>query len=100
MGEQGLDRIIFTALSETDDLEIKRALQRLYKNYHERVQSEVSMYHARNDAAESSEDAATAWALLSLVSFMNIVVDLELIGDRERRELFTTISNRLLGGLP
>ena len=100
LGEAGLYRIIFTALSETDDPDVKRALQRLYKRYHERVKAELRTYYERQDKLASNEDAATAWALIGLVAFMNIVVDLDLMSGRKRRELFTEISFRLLGDPP
>ena len=62
LGEQGLYQIIFAALGETDDSEVKKALRRLYKKYHERVESEVRKYRAHRDASNGKEDAATAWA--------------------------------------
>ena len=100
LGEQGLYRIIFAALSETDDADVKEALRHLYKSYLRRVKSEVCTFRDGKEAAGGLDDDAVAWALIGMVAFMNIVIDLDLVSARKRRELFTAISNQLLGDAP
>ena len=99
LGEQGLYRIIFAALSETHDPDIKSALKRLYHRYHGLVESEIAERQRRNprNVAENSD---TAWALIGMVTFMNIVIDLKLMGTRRRQQLFSTMANVLLDGVP
>lgn len=41
LGENGLYRINFAALDETDDPDIKHALKRLYRSYHKRITEET-----------------------------------------------------------
>ena len=100
LGEQGLYRIIFAALNETDDLEVKRAMQGLYRRYHESVMLEVSRHREQGPVRDVATDDETAWALIALVAFMNIVLDLELLGPRKRQQLFTTLAQFLLDGRP
>ena len=100
LGEQGLYRIIFTALSETDDPDVKRALQRLYRRYHDRVKTEVSRHREQHCVRDVAKDDDTAWALIGLVAFMNIALDLELMSERKRQRLFSTTAFLLLNGTP
>jgi AcrR family transcriptional regulator len=100
LGEGGLYRIIFAALSETDDPDVKQTLQRLYRRYHKRVEMEISRHREQRDVRDVAKDDDTAWALIGLVAFMNIALDLELMSARKRQQLFTTMAALLLNGAP
>jgi AcrR family transcriptional regulator len=100
LGEQGLYRIIFAALSETEDPDVKQTLHRLYRAYHERVETVVSGHREKHESGGLSEDEDTAWALLGLVAFMNIVIDLDLMSSRKRRQFFSKVAFFLLDGAP
>ena len=47
-----------------------------------------------------AENAETAWALIGLVTFMNIAIDLELMGPRRRQQTFSAMAHFLLDGAP
>ncbi len=98
LGEQGLYRIIFAALSETDDPDVKEALQHLYRKYHVRVETEVARYREQRDVGDVPQDDDTAWVLIGLVAFMNIALDLKLMSARKRQQLFSTMTPFLLNG--
>jgi AcrR family transcriptional regulator len=100
LGEQGLYRIIFTALNETDDPDIRHALQRLYRRYHDRVAAEVTRHRENRGGRKVAGAGDTAWALIGLVAFMSIVLDLDLMSARERQRLFTSMAFALLDGAP
>ena len=103
LGEEGLYRIIFAALSETDDPDIKQALQRLYRRYHDRVEMEISRHREHREqrgVRDVAKDDDTAWALIGLVAFMNIALELELLGTRRRQQSFSTMATFLLDGVP
>ncbi len=100
LGEERLYRIIFAALSETDDPDVKQALQRLYRQYHDRVMTEIARHREQCGDRDVAKDDDTAWALIGLVAFMNIALDLELMGVRKRQQLFTTMAALLLNGAP
>lgn len=97
LGEQGLYRIIFAALSETDDPEVKQALKRLYRRYHTQVENEIAMHRGQQDI-EGLGNEETAWALIGLVAFMNIALDLDLISSQKRQRMFTRMAHFLLNG--
>lgn len=98
LGEQGLYRIIFTALSETNDPEVKKTLQRLYLSYHQQLTSLISKHREACQADDSLSDDDTAWALIGLVAFMNIAIDLDLVTSRKRGQMFSRVAFRLLDG--
>ena len=100
LGENGLYRIIFAALNETDDPDIKGALQRLYRRYHERLEEEIVKHRKQSRVRRVSEDGDTAWALIGMVAFMNIALDLELMNGRKRKQLFSAIAIQLINGSP
>lgn len=100
LGENGLYRIIFAAFNETDDPDIKHALQRLYRRYHKRIEEEIVRHRKLSGARKAAEDEDTAWALIALVAFMNIALDLELMNGRKRQQLFSTIAIQLLNVSP
>ena len=89
LGENGLYRIIFAALNETDDPDIKGALQLLYRRYHERIEEEIVKHRKQSGVRRVSEDGNTAWALIGMVAFMNIALDLELMNGRKRKRAQT-----------
>lgn len=99
LGEQGLYRIIFAALSETNDPDIHGALKRLYRRYHSLIKSEVTDHRHRKNTRDVAENDDTAWALIALVTFMNIAIDLDLMGSRHRQRTFSTMAHFLLDGL-
>ncbi len=98
LGEQGLYRIIFTALSETDDPDVRQTLNRLYLWYKERVESIVSSHREIDGDERLLDDDDTAWALIGLVAFMNIAIELDLISSRKRQQLFSRVAFYLLEG--
>lgn len=100
LGEQGLYQIIFAALSETDEPDVKQALQRLYRRYHDRVKTEISKHREQPCDREVANNDDTAWALIGLVAFMNIAHDLELMSSRKREQLFSTLAYLVLNGAP
>ena len=100
LGEQGLYQIIFAALSETDEPDVKQALQRLYRRYHDRVKTEISRHREQLCDQDVANDDDTAWALIGLAAFMNIAHDLELMSSRKREQLFSTIAYLVLNGAP
>jgi AcrR family transcriptional regulator len=99
MGEQGLYRIVFAGLSETDDARIRAALRDLYGRFHAFVRRQLVAHRARggNQATSAGElDAeSAAWAIVGLGTVANLGRELGLIG-AERRETLLWQGGRLL----
>ena len=96
LGENGLYRVIFAALNETEDVDIKLAMQRLYRRYHASLDAELVTHRKLSGTSTQAQCGDLAWALISLVSFMNIALDLELMDSKERKQLFSGLTFKLI----
>ncbi len=97
LGEFGLYRILFAGWSETDDLEIRAALRRVYELFLEFITARVREHRSVRDGAALPAAEATAWALLGLGTVINLGRELDLLPDRARARLFASIGQHLLG---
>ncbi len=93
-GELGFYRIIFTALAETDDEEMRAALIRMYRQFHKRVSRQIRTDHASDRDRLPVSDAA--WGLLGLATISNIIVELNLLGPRQRKQMFASVAQALV----
>jgi AcrR family transcriptional regulator len=100
-GEFGFYRVVFTALSESEDAEIRTALIRMYRGFHQLVKRQIEANrNADNDPPQLSADAA-AWALIGLATISNISRELELLRPRQRGQMFADVAEYLIkGALP
>lgn len=100
-GEFGLYRILFAGLSETDDAEIRAALRRLYRRFHEFVEHRIQEHHRLPGARPPVADPALlAWTILGLGTVANLGREVGLMPAPLRRELFETMGGLLLGAEP
>ena len=95
LGKMGLYRIIFAALGELHDPEIRQALRDLYQHNHRLV---VNLLADRQDLSSPArlKNQDTAWGVLGMITMMNIVIELELLGPRQRKTAFTQVAKALL----
>jgi AcrR family transcriptional regulator len=93
IGEFGNYRIVFSALPESDDPDIRQALQRMYHRIHGFVVEIV----ARGDNGGRLDAVKIAWGLMGLGTMMTILDGLGLVAADEREELFGYVSRRLVG---
>lgn len=91
LGEGDFHRIVFAALTETDDPEIRDSLRRMYDGYHPFLTGQIAG-HLQSD----SDPAVTAWCAIGLVTILNILKELNIMNARERRDLFLSASHMLL----
>jgi AcrR family transcriptional regulator len=89
-GEFGLYRIVFSGLGETDDPDIRAALQRMYRRFH----AFIAEVLAARDGGENRE--VLAWALVGLGTVSNIIRELGLLGGNQRGSMFAGIGRMLL----
>jgi len=97
-GEFGLYRIIFAGLSETDDTEIRNAMQRMFERFQKFIASQVTASRRPGDNIRLPEPALTAWAILGLGTAANITRELQLLNDRQRHALIGKVGELLLTG--
>jgi AcrR family transcriptional regulator len=93
-GELGLYRIVFSGLSETDDPDIRAALQRMYREFHAFIAQVLTTQDSRNCRREDNE--VLAWALVGLGTVSNITRELRLLDDHKRRSIISGIGGMIL----
>jgi AcrR family transcriptional regulator len=97
-GEFGFYRVVFTALVEADDPEIREAIQGMYRQFHERIRNLIDASRAGEKKSAGLSADATAWAMIGLATVSNIIRELDLLRPRQREEMFALTANRLVKG--
>jgi AcrR family transcriptional regulator len=98
LGKDGLYRIIFAGLAENDDPEIQSALKRMYKNYQRVIEEHIADHRADSSRSGIPADADSAWAIIGLVTVMNVLRQLNLEPLTRRKEMFKELSRFLVNG--
>lgn len=93
-GEFGFYRVVFTALAETDDEEMREALIRMYRQFHKLVVEQITTGRESEREGIALNDAA--WGLIGLATISNIVVQLSLLGPRQRKQMFASVATALV----
>lgn len=97
-GEFGFYRIVFAALTETDDDDIRRALIKMYKSFHQLVCSQIKAGREGIDRESHVPVEMAAWGLLGLATISNIVRELKLLQPNQREKMFAAVAKLLVGG--
>ncbi|HVJ87604.1 MAG TPA: TetR/AcrR family transcriptional regulator [Caulifigura sp.] len=99
-GEFGLYRIVFTALAECDDPDIRAALTRMYRGFHDLVTEHTGRKSLTNRGSQPGITAADgAWGLLGLATISNIIRELKLMPARKREAMFTSVASALASNI-
>lgn len=98
IGKDGLYRIIFAGLAENDDPEIQSALKRMYKNYEGVIEEYIADHRADSSRSGIPDDADSAWAMIGLVTVLNVLRQLNLQPLARRKEMFKELSRFLVSG--
>lgn len=93
-GEFGLYRLVFAGLNEVDDEDVRNALIRMYRRYHEFVVRRL-LEHRGQDRAPAANLAA--WALVGMGTMSSIGRELGLLTAAERKQLWEEVGPLLLG---
>ena len=93
-----LHRMIFAALGETNDPDIRAALRRMYRRYYKFLCNEIDQH--RGERHTELDARKTAWAIIGVVTATNILIEFDLAPDRSRRfvsDLISEVTWLLLG---
>jgi len=96
-GEHGFYRIVFTALTETDDDDIRVALVAMYKGFHKLVCRQVEAGRGSGDLESRLPTEVAAWGLVGLATVSNIIRELKLLPPRQRERMFASVAKCLVG---
>jgi AcrR family transcriptional regulator len=97
-GEFGFYRVVFTALVEAEDAEIRAAITRMYRRFQERIRKLIESDREEHKPPAGLSADTTAWALIGLATVSNIVRELELLRPRQREGMFAEAAKHLVGG--
>ncbi len=95
-GEFGFYRIIFAGLSEADDADIREAIRRTYRRFHDFIRSQIEAHRKGGAPRRTSDAALRAWAFLGLGTVANIGREFGLLRPDERSRLLKKIGRLLL----
>jgi AcrR family transcriptional regulator len=97
-GEFGFYRVVFTALAEADDPEIRKAISAMYLRFHHSILNLIETSREGHEPAGNLTADATAWALIGLATVSNIIRELDLLRPRQREDLFARAAKFLIQG--
>jgi len=95
-GEFGFYRVVFTALIEADDPDIRKAITDMYRRFHQRIRTLIETNRdGRNSSVVLPADKA-AWAMIGLATVSNIIRELDLLRPRQREDIFAQTAKYLI----
>jgi TetR/AcrR family transcriptional repressor of nem operon len=95
-GEFGFYRVVFTALVEADDPEIRKAITDMYRRFHKRLRDWIASSGKGGKSTRRLSAEATAWAMIGLATVSNIIRELQLLRPRQREDLFARTARHLI----
>ena len=90
LGKHGLQRVIYAALGEIADPEISGELQKMYRHNYELILKLLHQSTAADGPPSPAKVEDTAWATIGLVTILDLSSTLELLGPRQRSQVFKT----------
>jgi TetR/AcrR family transcriptional repressor of nem operon len=97
-GEFGFYRIVFTALAESDDREVRAALTTMYGRFHELVLHQIKAGRSRRRKQAELPPDLVAWGLMGVATISNIIRELKLLSPRQRERMFAAVAGSLVEG--
>lgn len=95
-GEFGHYRILFAGLVEADDPDIRVSLRRVFSRFHRFLMMHVLSHRRGRRSTHGLSADLAAWAAIGLGTVANIARELDLLGDADRRRLFTAVGAAIL----
>lgn len=97
LAKDGLHRIIHAALGEIGDFEIMSALRELYRHNYDLILDLLDESTASQGAPPPATEKDAAWALIGLVTMMDLAAELKLLGPRQQKQVFARTARALVG---
>lgn len=97
-GESGLHKVLFDALGEAHDPDVREMLVSVYRRFHAALQRHIEESRPRSQSKSSSQLPVemTVWGLIGLATVSNIIRELDLLPVKEREKMFLSVGNALL----
>lgn len=97
-GEFGFYRVVFTALTQSDDAEINAALVSMYGRFQKLIRTQVEAARDSGSPTNVLTASDAAWALIGLATVSNIARELKLLGPRQRKRMFAAVAKHIVSG--
>ena len=97
LGGHGLQRIIYAALGELSDPKIRNALRRLYRDDRALILGLLARSEGERRPPAPALEKDVPWVIMGLVYMMDLTCELELLGPRQRAEVFKRAARALVG---
>jgi AcrR family transcriptional regulator len=97
-GEFGFYRIVFAGLSETDDPEIQKALQRMYQRFQRFIRRQIELHRRISGKSRQPSPELAAWAFIGLGTVANLSRELDLLSSEQRLAFIKDVGSLLLDG--
>ena len=88
--------VIYSALNEADDPEIKESLQRMYFYIHSFLVEKITLYRVKTGCGEQLSTPMLAWALMGIGTMVTITKHLGMLTEQGRSELLSGAAQALL----
>lgn len=97
-GEFGFHRVMFAALTQSDDIEISAALASMYCRFQELIRTRLESARQSESPVNGLSADDAAWALIGLATVSNVIRELELLKPRLREEMFAAVAKHVVYG--
>ena len=97
LGGHGLQRIIYAALGELSDPEIRDALREYYQHNCDLIRDLLARREASQDPPAPALEKDVPWGIMGLVYMMDLTCELEMLGPRQRAQTFKRVAGALTG---
>lgn len=95
-GEFGFYRVVFAALTQSDDIEIRGTLASMYRRFQELIRTRLESDRQSASPANGLSADDAAWALIGLATVSNVIRDLELLEPRQREKMFAAVASHIV----
>lgn len=97
-GEFGHYRIVFNALAEADDPDVREALRRMFARFHRFLESQIASQRRSERRGDGVPPELAAWAVIGLGTACNIGREVGALRDGDRKRLIGVVGRVLLEG--
>ncbi|MEO0587143.1 MAG: TetR/AcrR family transcriptional regulator [Planctomycetota bacterium] len=95
-GRSGLYRILFAALTETEEPRVRAALRRMYRRFHAFILERVHDHRGLGTTDPQDQATHAAWAIIGVATIGDITRELRLLPEPGRRAMMTDCGLALL----
>ena len=98
LGESAFYRVVFSGLAQADDPDIRKAVARMYRQFHRRICELIESCRGEADSESVLDVETTAWSIMGVATVTVIAQELSLLSSTGRKSLFGDAAGFLIAG--